>query len=68
MKAIFNGSVLADSDDIVYVDGNPSGIKQALYSLGICSSNQVRLPLVKMTNANAQLLNTLINATLCNKK
>ena len=23
MKAIFNGSVLADSDDIVYVDGNP---------------------------------------------
>ena len=67
-KANQNHYTLLKSVDTFYVDGNPSGIKQALYSLGICSSNQVRLPLVKMTNANAQLLNTLINATLCNKK
>ena len=45
------------SVDLFYIDGNPSGIKEALYSLGLCSSNQVRLPLVKMNRDNAKKLN-----------
>ncbi len=34
--------------DLLFVDGNPSGIKGALEQLGICS-NEVRLPLVPLT-------------------
>tara|TARA_B100000902_G_C27275451_1_gene898620 strand:+ start:500 stop:1381 length:882 start_codon:yes stop_codon:yes gene_type:complete len=47
---------LLNSVDLFYIDGNPSGIKQALFILGICNSNQVRLPLVKMKNQNALAL------------
>lgn len=47
---------LLESVDMFYIDGNPSGIKEALFHMGICSSNQVRLPLVKMTDFNAQKL------------
>ena len=47
---------LLESVDMFYVDGNPSGIKEALFYMGICNSNHVRLPLVKMTDDNARRL------------
>ena len=59
---------LLKSVDLFYIDGNPSGIKEALYSLGLCSSNQVRLPLVKMNRDNAKKLNYIIQQTLDTKK
>ena len=31
MKAVFNGNILAESDDIVYVDGNPYFPREAMY-------------------------------------
>jgi len=54
--------------DWFYIDGNPSGVKEALYSLGLCASNQVRLPLIKMELENARLLRDLLQQTLDNKK
>jgi len=59
---------LLKSVDLLYIDGNPSGIKEVLYALKICSSNQVRLPLVKMNTENAYKLNALVQETLNNKK
>ena len=59
---------LLKSVDLFYVDGNPPGIKEALYNLQICSSNQLRLPLVKMHPDNARKLNTIVQETLNNKK
>tara|TARA_B100001250_G_scaffold375352_1_gene362863 strand:+ start:2928 stop:3827 length:900 start_codon:yes stop_codon:yes gene_type:complete len=59
---------LLKSVDMFYVDGNPSGVKEALYSINICASNQVRLPLVKMNSDNAQILRSLIKETIRNKK
>lgn len=32
MKAVFNGCVLAESDDIVYVDGNPYFPREAMHA------------------------------------
>ena len=58
---------LKKSVDLFYVNGNPSGIKEALYQLKICSSNQVRLPLVPMNEEYAAKLNFLIQNTLSNK-
>ena len=54
--------------DLFYIDGNPSGVKEALYSLGLCNSSQVRLPLIKMELENARLLRDLLHQTLDNKK
>ncbi|MAQ31927.1 MAG: 4-hydroxy-tetrahydrodipicolinate synthase [Flavobacteriales bacterium] len=59
---------LLKSVDLFYVNGNPSGIKEALYQLKICSSNQVRLPLVPMNAQYASKLNFQIQNTLSNKK
>ena len=56
------------SVDLFYVDGNPSGVKEALYSIGICASNQVRSPLVKMNPNNAKKLNKIVQETLNTKK
>ena len=44
---------LLKSVDMFYVEGNPVGVKQALYMQGLISSNQVRLPLLKMSKNNA---------------
>ena len=51
---------LLKSVDLFYIDGNPSGIKEALYNIGICQSNQVRPPLVKMSRENAAILNDVV--------
>ncbi len=59
---------LLKSVDLFYIDGNPSGIKEALYSIGICQSNQVRPPLVKMSREHAARLNDVLKETLNNKK
>ena len=59
---------LLKSVDLFYIDGNPSGIKETLYDIGICHSNQVRPPLVKMNRDNADQLNYLVKETLGNKK
>ncbi|MBF26148.1 MAG: 4-hydroxy-tetrahydrodipicolinate synthase [Flavobacteriales bacterium] len=58
---------LLKSVDLLYVDGNPSGIKEALSFLKICNSNQVRLPLVKMKKENAEALHNCLN-TFSNKR
>ena len=58
---------LLKSVDMFYVDGNPPGVKQALKTIGICSSNQVRLPLVKMDSTNAKKISLLVCQTLDNK-
>tara|TARA_B100000530_G_scaffold334099_1_gene283330 strand:+ start:1673 stop:2569 length:897 start_codon:yes stop_codon:yes gene_type:complete len=58
---------LLKSVDLFYVDGNPPGIKEALCFLNICNSNQVRLPLVRMSRNNAKILNVLIQETINNK-
>ena len=52
---------LLESVDMFYVEGNPSGIKEALFYMGICKSNYVRLPLVQMTNDNAQKLHKFLS-------
>ena len=51
---------LLESVDMFYVDGNPSGIKEALFYMGICRSNQVRLPLVKMKDSNAKKIHKFL--------
>ena len=55
---------LLKSIDMFYIEGNPTGIKQALYFLGLSSTNQLRLPLVKMSKENSNLLNQLISNTI----
>ena len=51
---------LLKSVDLFYVDGNPSGVKEALFFKKICNSSQVRLPLVKMDADNAKKLHFLL--------
>lgn len=51
---------LLQSVDLFYVDGNPSGIKEALYFKKICKSSQVRLPLSKMQKDNIHLLTRIL--------
>ena len=55
---------LLKSVDMFYIEGNPSGIKQALYFLGLSFTNQLRPPLLKMSKKNSDLLNNLISETL----
>jgi 4-hydroxy-tetrahydrodipicolinate synthase len=45
--------------DAVFADGNPSGIKAALDSMGLCKNN-LRLPLVKVNKAVYKQLKILI--------
>jgi len=58
---------LLKSVDMFYVEGNPAGVKQGLHFLGLLSSNQLRLPLVRMSQKNSKLLNGLISETLRDK-
>ena len=51
---------LLKSVDLFYIDGNPTGIKEALFFKNICNSSQVRLPLVKMDPDNAKKLHLLL--------
>ena len=51
---------LLKSVDLFYVDGNPSGIKEALFFKKICNSSQVRLPLVKMDVDNAKKMHLVL--------
>ncbi len=46
---------LIDIHPWLYVDGNPAGIKSLLNSMGLCS-NEVRLPLVPVTEKTAENL------------
>lgn len=55
---------LLESVDLFYIDGNPAGIKTALSFLKICSSSQLRLPLVKMSHDNANKLCQLIKNSI----
>ncbi len=52
---------LADSIDMIFEQGNPAGIKQALKTLGL-SGNTVRLPLV---NIDDDLVNRISNFVKC---
>ena len=51
---------LLKSVDLFYIDGNPTGIKEALFFKNICNSSQVRLPLVKMDTDNAKKMHLLL--------
>ena len=57
--AIFYG--LSDSIDLIFEEGNPSGIKYMLELLKICSSD-VRLPLVPASMQLRQKINTFVGA------
>jgi 4-hydroxy-tetrahydrodipicolinate synthase len=50
---------LIDIIDVLFSDGNPSGIKAALEILGLCSNN-LRLPLVKVNKSVYHNLSNLI--------
>ena len=49
----------------LYIEGNPVGIKSAMQLLGY-STNEVRLPLVRMSNANYVELEKVFNSVLEN--
>ena len=51
---------LLKSVDLLYVDGNPAGIKEALFFKNICRTNQLRLPLTKMKKENALLIHKFL--------
>ena len=51
---------LLKSVDLFYIDGNPAGIKEALFFKNICRTNQLRLPLTKMKKENALLLHKFL--------
>jgi 4-hydroxy-tetrahydrodipicolinate synthase len=48
---------LTDFTNLMFTEGNPAGVKQALKELGICG-NTVRLPLVNVSNQTAQKIAT----------
>lgn len=50
---------LLDIIGLLFVDGNPAGVKYAMSQLGICN-DKVRLPLVGVTKPTADKLKTLI--------
>ena len=54
---------LLESVDMFYIEGNPTGVKQSLFYKGLIKSNQLRLPLMKMSQANAQKFTLLLNRT-----
>jgi 4-hydroxy-tetrahydrodipicolinate synthase len=58
-EAIKIHNALLDIHPLLYVEGNPSGIKGALNILGLCSKD-VRLPLTPLTNGNMAILQQLI--------
>jgi len=51
---------LSESIDLIFAEGNPSGIKSMLKSLGI-SETYVRLPLVPATGELQQKINTFVS-------
>ncbi|MCG3166405.1 MAG: 4-hydroxy-tetrahydrodipicolinate synthase [Bacteroidia bacterium] len=51
---------LLDIIGLLFVDGNPAGVKYAMNQLGICN-DKVRLPLVGVTKPTAEKLKALIN-------
>ena len=50
---------LAESIDLIFAEGNPSGVKSMLNSLQI-SGSQVRLPLVEVSSELQQKINTFV--------
>lgn len=52
---------LLESVDMFYIEGNPAGVKQSLFYKGVIKSNQLRLPLMKMSQANAEKFTLLLN-------
>ncbi|MEM7101969.1 MAG: 4-hydroxy-tetrahydrodipicolinate synthase [Bacteroidota bacterium] len=59
-KARPNHYALMDIIDLLFVDGNPGGVKYALETLGICSS-ELRLPLVSISETTKQALQSAIS-------
>jgi 4-hydroxy-tetrahydrodipicolinate synthase len=51
---------LMDSIDLIFREGNPSGIKAMLHALKICEP-EVRLPLVKVSTELQQKINTFVS-------
>jgi dihydrodipicolinate synthase/N-acetylneuraminate lyase len=47
----------------LYIEGNPVGIKSATEILGL-TSNEVRLPLAKMSSSNYELLKIAVNEAI----
>ena len=45
---------LLKSVDMFYIEGNPTGIKESLFYKGLIKSNQLRLPLLKMSTKNSK--------------
>ena len=54
---------LMDIIDLIFVDGNPAGIKGALELLGVCN-NEVRLPLAELTTSTLSNLKEAIQELL----
>jgi 4-hydroxy-tetrahydrodipicolinate synthase len=54
-KARFYNDMLQDIHNLLYVEGNPVGIKAAMNILGYCE-NECRLPLVPMSKGNFEKL------------
>ena len=52
--------LLNDITDMLFVEGNPAGVKAALETLGVCEKH-VRLPLVDISPELRNRLNTAIN-------
>lgn len=51
---------LSESIDLIFAEGNPSGIKAMLNGIGICGP-QVRLPLIPATGQLRQKINTFVS-------
>lgn len=47
----------------LFVETNPIPVKQVLYSLNIISSNELRLPLVELSNKNKKKAEVIVNKT-----
>lgn len=58
---------LLEINNLLFEDGNPSGIKAALDILGLCSNN-LRLPLVKVNQKVYDALETAINYYVQNEQ
>jgi len=60
-EAWYGLSALLEIDDMMYIEGNPTGVKSALQSLGVIKSREARSPLMGMTNENHKKLAHLIS-------
>ena len=52
---------LTDVIELLFVEGNPAGVKAALSILGICD-DELRLPLVSMSKSNKNKISAIIES------